>query len=85
MFDRTVTSAEYQYLSLSRAQLVRQLLIEALQDHVPPGYTLSTDPKLMFGNALLALLPEHATLGTKMIDEWSTETPRSSIISSMCR
>lgn len=67
MFDRTVTSAEYQYLSLSRAQLVRQLLIEALQDHVPPGYTLSTDPKLMFGNALLALLPEHATLGTKMV------------------
>jgi len=67
MFDRTVTPAEYQYLSVSRAQLVRQLLVEALQDYVPPGYTLSTDPKLMYGNALLALRPVNATPGTKMV------------------
>lgn len=67
MFDRTVTPAEYQYLSVGRAQLVRQLLVEALQDHVPPGYTLSTDPKLMYGNALLALRPVNATAGMKMV------------------
>lgn len=67
MFDRTVTTAEYQFLSVSRAQAVRDLLIEALQDHVPDGYTLSTDPDLMYGNALLALRPVHARPGTKMI------------------
>lgn len=67
MFDRNVTSAEYQYLSLSRAQLVRQLLIAALQNYVPAGYVLSTDPKLMYGNALLALRPVQATAGTKMV------------------
>lgn len=67
MFDRTVTHAEYQYLSVSRAQLVRQLLIEALQDHVPPGYTLSTDPEMMYGNALLALRPVNAAPGTRMV------------------
>lgn len=67
MFDRTVTPAEYQYLFVSRGQLVRQLLVEALQDHVPSGYTLSTDPELMYGNALLALRPVNATPGTKMV------------------
>lgn len=67
MLARTVTPAEYQYLSASRALMVRQLLVEALQDHVPPGYTLSTDPKLMYGNALLALRPVNAAPGTKMV------------------
>ncbi|MFC5511156.1 hypothetical protein ACFPOU_08450 [Massilia jejuensis] len=67
MFDSTVTPAEYQYFTVSRAKLVRQLLVEALQDHVPPGYTLSTDPKLMYGNALLAMRPVNATPGTKMV------------------
>lgn len=67
MFDRTVTTAEYQFLSVSRAQAVRDLLIEALQGHVPDGYTLSTDPELMYGNALLALRPVQARPGAKMI------------------
>jgi hypothetical protein len=67
MFDKNITPAEYKYLSNARANLVRQLLIDALQDHVPAGYVLSTDPDRMYGNALLALRPVQAAEGMKMV------------------
>jgi hypothetical protein len=67
MFDQNITPAEYKYLSNARADLARQLLIEALQDHVPAGYVLSVDPDLMYGNALLALRPTQPTAGQKMV------------------
>lgn len=67
MFDKNITPAEYQYLSKARADLVRQLLVEALQDQVPAGYVLSVDPAKMYGNALLALRPAHPAEGQKMV------------------
>jgi hypothetical protein len=67
MFDKSLTPAEYQYLSKARADLVRQLLIEALRDQVPAGYVLSVDPAKMYGNALLALRPVHPVEGQKMV------------------
>lgn len=67
MFDRNITSAEYKYLSVSRADVVRLLLIDALRDYVPAGYTLSTEPRQMYGNALLALRPLQPAKGTKMV------------------
>lgn len=67
MFDKSVTPAEYKSISEARAGLVRQLLIEALQDRVPAGYVLSIDPDLMYGNALLALRPLQVAKGLKMI------------------
>jgi hypothetical protein len=67
MFDQNITPAEYKYLSNARADLVRQLLIEALQDHIPAGYVLSADPDRMYGNALLALRPARVEEGMKMV------------------
>ena len=67
MFDKNLTPAEYKALSNTRAGLARQLLIEALQDHIPAGYVLSVDPDRMYGNALLALRPAQVSDGTKMI------------------
>lgn len=68
MLEENFTPAEYQYISDARANHVRQLLIEALQDRVPAGYVLSTDPDRMYGNALLALRPAQASdAGMKMI------------------
>lgn len=67
MIDRNITSTEYHYLSVSRADLVRMLLIDALRDQVPTGYALSTDPRHMYGNALLALRPLQPTEGTQMV------------------
>lgn len=67
MFDKSITPAEYRYLSNARANLVRQLLIEALQDQVPAGYVLSVDPAKMYGNALLALRPANPVEGQKMV------------------
>jgi hypothetical protein len=67
MFDQNITHAEYMYVSNARANLVRQLLIEALQDQVPAGYVLSIDPDRMYGNALLALRPIQPTACQKMV------------------
>lgn len=67
MFDKNITPAEYKYLSNARADLVRALLIEALQDQVPAGYVLSIDPAKIYGNALVALRPVHAAEGQKMV------------------
>lgn len=67
MFDKNITPAEYKYVSNARAHLARQLLIEALQDRVPAGYVLSSDPDRMYGNALLALRPLQPAKGMKMI------------------
>lgn len=67
MFDKNITPAEYKYISDTRADLVRQLLIEALQDRVLAGYVLSIDPDRMYGNALLALRPLQVAKGMKMI------------------
>ncbi len=68
MYDENLTPAEYKYISDARTSQVRQLLIEALKEHVPAGYMLSTDPDRMYGNALLALRPAHAAAaGMKMI------------------
>lgn len=65
MFDKNITPAEYNYISNARAKLVRQLLIEALQDRVPAGYVLSVDPDRMYGNALLALRPAQSPTARK--------------------
>jgi hypothetical protein len=67
MFDENITPAQYKSMSSARANLVRQLLITALQDNVPAGYLLSVDPDRMYGNALLALRPVQPAEGTKMI------------------
>lgn len=67
MFDKNITPAEYLALSTARADMVRQLLVEALQEHVPAGYVLSVDPAKMYGNALLALRPLHPVEGHKMV------------------
>lgn len=67
MFDRNLSPAEYKAISSARADLVRELLIEALQHHLPNGYVLNTDPALMAGNALLAVRPPYVAEGMKMI------------------
>lgn len=67
MFDKNITPAEYQDLSTARADVVRQLLVEALQEYVPVGYVLSVDPAKMYGNALLALPSLHPAAGQKMV------------------
>lgn len=67
MFDRNLSPAEYKAISSARADLVRELLIEALQHHLPNGYVLNTDPALMAGNALLAVRPPYVAGGMKMI------------------
>ena len=68
MYEENLTPAEYKYISDARTNHVRQLLIEALQDRVPAGYVLSTDPDRMYGNALLALRPAQvAAPGMKMV------------------
>ena len=79
MFDKNITPAEYQYLSKARANLVRQLLIEALQDQVPAGYVLSVDPAKMYGNALLAVRPEQVAGGKKMVSFTHSINYRSSV------
>ena len=80
MFDENITPAEYKYVSNARANLVRQLLLEALQDHVPTGYVLSVDPDLMYGNALLALRPSQPTEGKKMVCFIHAINYRSSVV-----
>lgn len=80
MFDENITPAEYEYLSNARANLVRQLLIDALQDHVPAGYVLSVDPDRMYGNALLALRPTQPTAGEKMVCFIHSINYRSSVV-----
>lgn len=79
MFNKSLTPAEYKYLSKERADLVRLLLIEALQDQVPAGYVLSTDPDRTYGNALLALRPVHPTEGQKMVSFLHAINYRSSV------
>ncbi|MFJ1470125.1 hypothetical protein [Massilia orientalis] len=67
MFDKNITPAEYKHIFNARADLVRQLLIEALRDRVPAGYVLSADRDRMYGDALLALRPLQVAKGMKMI------------------
>ncbi|WP_027867853.1 hypothetical protein [Massilia alkalitolerans] len=67
MFDRNLTPAQYKAISSARADLVRELLIEALQHHLPNGYLLNTDPALMAGNALLAVRPAYSAESKMMI------------------